>query len=193
MIIRIGYNTTMKIITVPNPKLEQVSKAVELNQDIVKFVPKLEQTLLMKQNPAGVGLSAPQVAKNWRIFSLFLDHKQPGSIKTYVNPVVVGKSKELSLDETRSGPFLEGCLSIPFIYGPVKRHTWLELEYSYYDTATGQWKQEREKFADFPARVVQHELDHLEGILFTKRTLEQGMILYREVEGKLVPLPELNA
>lgn len=175
----------MTIVTIPHPSLTKKSKSVDLDAGLAKFVTKLERALKFKQNPAGVGLSAPQVAKNWRLFSIFLDHDRPESITSYINPRVIDRSDQLTLSEDKDGPFLEGCLSIPKIYGPVKRFEWLELEYDFYDRDKGEFAQAKQRFSDFPARVVQHELDHLDGILFTQRAIEQGLELYQDVNGKL--------
>lgn len=176
----------MKIVTVPHPALAKVSRVIDLDQNLAKFLTKLENTLRYKQNPAGVGLSAPQVAKNWRVFSLYLDHDKPDLIRSYINPKVVDQSDQLTLSEEDGKPFLEGCLSIPNVYGPVKRHQWIELEFAQFNPLTSQYETLRKKFSDFPARVVQHELDHLDGILFTQRALEQGLEIFEEINGKLV-------
>ena len=76
---------------------------------------------------------------------------------------------------------LEGCLSIPRIWSPVNRHAKVHLEYT---NLRGERKDKW--FSGFDAVIIQHEMDHLHGILFTQRSLEQHMKLYEEKNGKLV-------
>lgn len=180
----------MKIITVPNPTLKKVSTPVEVaDKKLATFIADLEKTLVTKKNPEGVGLSAPQVAKNWRIFSIYLDHTRPNSVETLVNPVIVSASRKMSLGgSSQEKPFLEGCLSIPQTFGPVWRHHRITLEYFELDLSDLKLIPRSKKFKGFPARVVQHEMDHLDGILFTDRALEQGLPLYREAGGELVEI-----
>ena len=93
-------------------------------------------------------------------------------------------SKKLTLGPNPQKPILEGCLSIPRIYGPVYRHQWVKLKYKY---TSGVYlvKTTVVKFTHFEARVVQHELDHLNGILFPDRSLKDNLPLYQEINDKL--------
>ena len=75
---------------------------------------------------------------------------------------------------------LEGCLSIPHIWGPVTRNTKILLEYQ---DLTGE--KHSEWFSGFTSVIIQHEMDHLQGVLFTQRVLEQKGRLYQEKDGKL--------
>ncbi|KKS44950.1 MAG: Peptide deformylase, partial [Candidatus Gottesmanbacteria bacterium GW2011_GWA2_42_18] len=75
---------------------------------------------------------------------------------------------------------LEGCLSIPRIWGPVKRAAKIFL---HYQDLTG--KKYLKWFSGFEATVIQHEIDHLNGIVFTQRAVEQKGQLYREEDGEL--------
>ena len=165
----------LKIFTVPHPLLRQKSLAVvTIDAKIQKFIRQLEQTLIHADNPKGVGLSAPQVGKLWRIFY---------TTRVFINPQIVSASKKLILGPDPNQPILEGCLSIPHIWGPVYRHQWIKLRWQ---MANGRWQ--TAKFSDFPARVIQHEIDHLNGILFTDHSLKQHQPLYQEKRGKLTPL-----
>lgn len=78
---------------------------------------------------------------------------------------------------------LEGCLSIPKIWGPVQRYQKVLLTYQDLDG-----KPHKRWFSGFKATVIQHEIDHLQGILFTQRTLEQKHELFEEKSGKLEKL-----
>ena len=180
----------MKIIEVPNPILKQVSEPIkEIDKKILTFIQELEQTLINKKNPEGVGLSAPQIGKNIRIFTTWLDKGNGREIKTYINPVITKASAKLTLGPNPEKPYMEGCLSIPNIYGPVWRHQFLTLQYLTINKDTNALETQTSKFASFPARVIQHEFDHLEGILFTDRSLEQSLPLYQEKNGDLVEIP----
>lgn len=175
----------MKIITAPNPLLYQKSKTVtKIDKQTLKFINNLNITLQNTSNPPGVGLSAIQVGKPLRIFCIKLpNHK----IQTYINPQIIQKShlttlkvkpacrQDRSQKSMVNGYFAEGCLSIPNIYGPVKRHKWIKLKWQ---MANGQ--RQMAKFVDFEARVIQHEYDHLNGILFIDHSLKDDLPLYEQ-------------
>ncbi|MCY4419423.1 MAG: peptide deformylase [Cytophagales bacterium] len=108
----------------------------------------------------GIGLAAPQIGESLRIFivSAALLPEGEGMAKDFrrvcINPQLIWQSKELSTYE-------EGCLSIPGIRAPITRPKQVELSY-----VDEHGKSIKETFDDLPARVVQHEYDHLEGKLF---------------------------
>lgn len=180
----------LPILTVPSQILRTKSQPIaKVDKKVLEFIANLEETLLKKKNPQGVGLSAPQIGKNWRIFSTLLPKDKP-VIQTFINPVIVKVSKKLILGNekhklraTSHEPILEGCLSIPGIYGPVYRHEWIKLKWL---VASGQWLVA--KFSGFTARVMQHELDHLDGILFTDRAIAQKLPLYEDKNGKMLEI-----
>jgi len=197
----------MKIITVPHPTLHQTCDQITgVDKKLVRFIKDLEDTLRNKKNPQGVGLSAPQVDKKLRIFSTFLEHggSKP-EIRTYINPTITRTSPDKTLGPDAKKPLLEGCLSIPNIWGPVWRYKWVKLEYLVLDQTAlnpgieesrastrdgnipGLIKQSK-RFESFPARVIQHELDHLHGILFTDYASQDGLPIYEEKNGDLVEI-----
>lgn len=109
---------------------------------------------------AGVGLAAPQINMPIRLFvvdaSPFED-EQPdlnGFKKTFINPLMIDETGE-------PWKFNEGCLSIPGIREDVERHPVIHLQY-----CDESFKEYRETFTGIAARIIQHEYDHLEGILF---------------------------
>jgi peptide deformylase len=100
----------------------------------------LTKTLLNKTDPPGVGLSAIQVGAARRIFLTYLprEPKLPSKswtpenleINIFINPKSsTATSKKMTLGGKRGRPFLEGCLSIPRLYGPVNRHQWIDVTY----------------------------------------------------------------
>ncbi len=214
---------SLPIITIPSPILRRKSHPVDpLDPKIRQFITSLEETLTQKKNPPGVGLSAPQIGKNWRIFATFLPEQsvadrsdlkgKKSTLKTYINPQIVSASKKLTLGPHKKEPILEGCLSIPGIYGPVLRHEWIKLRFvpgnlgNSGNQVNGKRKstqppqlpqlpnplpEKTQVFSGFTARVIQHELDHLDGILFTDRSLQQKQPLYEEKDGKFIQI-DLN-
>lgn len=175
----------MKIISAPHQTLRTVADEVKVvDKKLVKFIEELESTLKYKDNPKGVGLAAPQVDKKWRIFSSQFarggdfDDLKSLEIRSYINPEIVKHSGKQTFGDDKKHPQLEGCLSIPHIYGPVPRWEWVEL--NYFVLENGELKAKSEKFVDFEARVIQHETDHLNGILFTDYILEYDLPVYFE-------------
>jgi len=126
------------------------------------------------QKASGVGLAAPQIGKNIRIFIVdttpMEDEKYPDFKKTFVNPEILEESGE-------EWDFEEGCLSIPGIREDVSRYEKLTVRYFDED-----WNEHIESYDGIAARIIQHEHDHLDGVLFTdylngfKRRLLKGKL-----------------
>ena len=166
-----------KIITIPHPSLRKKAEFVtHSDKKLENFVKELEETLSKKRNPRGVGLAAPQVDKLWRIFAINLDKK----VESFINPKIIKSSKNLTFGP-KDDPYLEACLSIPNLYGPVPRNSWIEVEYQYIDGE--KLSNKKLKLEDFKARVFQHELDHLDGILFTDYALKYDLPVYKGNKG----------
>lgn len=181
---------TAKIVIAPHPALRQVARPVEqVDAKITNLVKTLTATLAATDNPPGVGLAAVQIASNWRIFATQLEsaRSEEPTRRAFINPRISDRSAKLTLGINPREPDLEGCLSIPHLYGPVWRSEWVTLEYQLLE-GDGLSPWHSETFFDFPARVVQHELDHLDGILFTDHVLRQGDALYQEEKHKLVEI-----
>lgn len=129
----------------------------------------LIDTLKGARDPEGVGLSFPQIGLSLRGFVTYLDHR----VRIYLNPEIIDMSEETTLGGTKDRPTLEGCLSIPHLYGPVPRSKKIKIK------AYDEWGNEFGKIlTSFPARLFQHEYDHLEGILFTDYTKKDSLPLY---------------
>ncbi len=110
----------------------------------------------------GVGLAAPQVYEPWRLFAL---HIPPSSAEAAdgIGPIVLANPRVVPLDG-RVALGWEGCLSIPGLSAPVPRWHAVRLTATALDGSAIRWD-----LAGFPARVVQHEQDHLDGIVFPER------------------------
>ena len=186
----------LKIVTVPNVILNQPTKPVkDFSENLKKLIEEMKKTLLAQKDPIGVGLAAPQVGKNLALFIMKPTLKS--SITVFINPKII-KMNYIKLDLTKSTKKtnsndsnqpkskltkLEGCLSIPKIWSPVKRANKLLLQYQ---NPAGEVV--KKWFSGFEAVIIQHEIDHLNGILFTQRALEQKIPLYEEKDGKLEKL-----
>lgn len=163
----------MKIVTTPNEILIKTAKEVEkIDKKILTLIAEMKQVLISQDNPKGVGLAAPQVGVNLRIFLLRPEEGDP--IRVIINPKILTTSKKIVSGIPGTDNHIEGCLSIPHVWGVVKRHESLTLEFQ---DEVGTKK--TEIFKDFPSVIVQHEVDHLNGILFTKRVIEQKGQLYK--------------
>lgn len=139
----------LKIITNPNKILRQKASAIKdiTDKEIQKLIPEMIETMLRKD---GLGLAAPQVGQSVRMIAV--RHKDGELIM--INPMIVKKSLLKEIDE-------EGCLSVPNIFGEVKRCKKITVKY-----LDGDGKQHKISAEGLFARVIQHEIDHLDGILF---------------------------
>lgn len=163
------------IITTPNDVLMTPAQAVvKIDHKVKKIISEMRETLSKADNPKGVGLAAPQIGVSLRIFLINPQENDP--ISVYINPTFTWKSDTLVKGIPGKTGKLEGCLSIPKVWGVATRHRSVTL--SYLDEA-GTTRQQ--KFTGFPAIIIQHEMDHLDGILFPKRVIEQKGTLYKPV------------
>ncbi len=178
-----------KIITIPDPILRQKSKSVEsIDKRVFDMVKDLTETLGKTKTPKGVGISAPQIGKLVRICLVY--SKESKKLLTLINPEIIWKSKRISKAVPESeNPYreatssaYEGCLSAPELWGSVERHKTIRVRYQTLNNQTIV-----RKFSGFTGIVAQHEIDHLDGILFIDRILQQKGKLYqieKDKEGK---------
>ena len=169
------------IVHTPDPILTAAAKSVSsFDKKLDQLIGNMRETLLATRNPIGVGLAAPQIGEPYRIF--LTRPREKSKIKVFVNPQIVEHSKDLTDGVPDRENKLEGCLSIPKVWGRVKRSKTITLAYQ-----DEQGKKHRESFAGFLATIIQHETDHINGILFTQRVLEQKGKLFQTIkdeEGK---------
>lgn len=146
-----------------NPILRTISEEIqEINQEIIDFCNKL--TVLMYQNK-GVGLAAPQVGENIRIIATSQREQKKTKDKLLgetimINPKIIDKSKETILWE-------EACISLPNAIGMVRRHRAITVEF-----LDLKGKKQNKKYKEFNAVIIQHEMDHLDGVLFMDKLVE---------------------
>lgn len=173
----------LKVLIAPNKILITPSIPIKKIDSKVKKLAK-DMILLLKKGakgkPFGVGLSACQVGQLLRISIAY--SKKSRQYLTFINPKILWRSKRKMLGVPERENSLEGCLSIPGVWGKVWRHKKIKVSYQ-----TLKGTPVVRKFDGFLSVVVQHEYDHLNGILFIQRVLEQKGNLYKiekDKEGK---------
>ena len=164
------------IVAYGHPVLKKEAEEIREGEDVSGLITDMFETM-GKAN--GVGLAAPQINKGIRLFvlnsNLMLDEEdeEKGIRKAFINPIILDEYGDKYV-------FEEGCLSIPEIRAEITRPEKLTIEY--FDE---NWNLKEEEFTGMTARVIQHEYDHLEGILFVDylKGLKRRM-----VKGKLVDI-----
>jgi peptide deformylase len=165
----------LKIARMGNPVLRMPAAAVE--DPTAPWVRRLVDDMIETMEDAGgTGLAAPQVHQPWRIVVFFVAGERlsglPGDVAqdltVLINPVVEPLGRERAFG-------WEGCLSVPGMRGIVPRH--LRIRYR----ATGRDGETIEREVEgFHARVVQHECDHLDGILYPQRMTDLRLLFFLE-------------
>ena len=158
--------TVKKILTEPNKLLRQVSKSVKKVGDEERKI--MDDMLETMYDAPGIGLAAVQIGIPKRIIVMDISRdenkKEP---RYFVNPVIKNKNKEKAKYE-------EGCLSVPNQFAEIERPNTCEVEYLDYEG-----KKKLLKADGLLATCIQHEMDHLEGILFIDylSKLKKSMII----------------
>jgi len=157
----------LPIVAYGDPILKKECEEIDENYPNLKqLISDMFETMYKAK---GVGLAAPQIGKNIRLFivdgSPFAedeeDEEDPRAEgienfkKVFINPII-------EEEDGREWPFQEGCLSIPKIRENVSRKP--DITVSFYDE---NWELKEESYSGYAARIFQHEYDHIEGILFT--------------------------
>ena len=137
--------------------------SVEIGEDYPELKKLIEDMFLTMAAAEGVGLAAPQIGKNIRLFVVDCsamadeDPKCEGFRKAFINPTIYEVSEETIL-------WNEGCLSVPGLHEDVRRPEVIRMRY-----LDEQFVEHDEEFDGFRARAIQHEYDHLEGKMFVDR------------------------
>lgn len=155
-----------------NKILRTVSKPVKkIDRKILKFIEDMKVTM---DHEKGVGLAAPQVGVNERVVICKFNHDTPHElIIPMINPVITKKSEEMVLGE-------EGCLSLPGRYDAIARHEALTVKY-----LDVKGRENVLKLSGFNARVVQHEVDHIDAHLYIDHLMDEATLqLKKEVAKK---------
>tara|TARA_B100000579_G_C22751302_1_gene814169 strand:- start:154 stop:708 length:555 start_codon:yes stop_codon:yes gene_type:complete len=174
---------TLPIVAFGNPILR--SKCQNISADYPGLIDLLSNMWETMYQANGVGLAAPQINKSIRLFLIdttpFKDDEEISNDqivkKVFINPILIEESGE-------EWSFNEGCLSIPDIREDVIRNSTITI--SYFDE---NFKKHTDVFDGLVARVIQHEYDHINGVLFVDKisTLRKRMI-----KGKLKDITKGN-
>lgn len=156
----------LPIVPYGDPVLRKETEEIESNFPVKELIKDMFETMYQA---SGVGLAAPQIGKAIRLFVVdsapfaeMDDVTDPKEIKelsnfkkAFINPIIVEeKGKEWA--------FEEGCLSIPGVNADVMRNDTIVIEYY-----NEKWELIEEEYCGLIARIIQHEYDHIEGVLFT--------------------------
>ena len=153
------------VVTYPSDGLKQPCSVVsDFGQSLRTTIASMAETMYAEK---GVGLAAPQVGLQKRIIVMDHDAGLVDSLRALINPVIIWSSDEKQFSQ-------EGCLSIPGVTVNVERSVEVSVEYR---DVMGQTR--HTCFTGILARIVQHELDHLDGILMLDRAtpMERKMAL----------------
>ena len=157
----------LPIVAYGDPILKKECEEIDENYPNLKqLISDMFETMYKAK---GVGLAAPQIGKNIRLFivdgSPFAEDEDEDDDpraegiehfkKVFINPII-------EEEDGKEWPFQEGCLSIPKIRENVSRKP--DITVSYYDE---NWELQEESYSGYAARIFQHEYDHIEGVLFT--------------------------
>lgn len=140
-----------KIIKYPAPVLRKKCQKIDKIDEETKKL-SLDMTEIMTENQ-GIGLAASQVGELKRIIAVQMEER----VEIFINPEIISKSKETEIME-------EGCLSFPGLFLKIKRAKEIEIK-----TLNLEGEEFQLKAKGLLARVIQHEIDHLDGILFVDK------------------------
>jgi peptide deformylase len=158
-----------KIVTLPEPVLRRKAKAVtKFDKDLQTTIDDMVETM---RDAPGVGLAATQIGLSERLIVIeYYEHEEdevkaeenedeevPKKVWAMLNPEIVKASEEKVMG-------IEGCLSIPSLVGEVERHAEIQIK-----GLNRHGKPMKVKAKGWLARIFQHEIDHLNGVLFTDR------------------------
>ena len=158
----------LSILTYPDEQLKQISSPVEfVDEKLLAFITDLEET--MRNGPGGVGIAAPQVGQLLRVAIVDVSSKpkiqQHGRL-VLINPEIT------KWDGMKVGR--EGCMSVPDFTGNVIRAEQIKLNY-----LDEQGEQQSIETSGYEARAIQHEMDHLDGMLFLDRLVSRRNDLFK--------------
>lgn len=151
-------NMIYPIVAYGDPVLKKPAQDIDDTQgdlDLPTLVADMYETMY---HAHGVGLAAPQIGMSLRLFvidSREMDEQEEGLKQAFVNPTILE-------EEGNAWAFEEGCLSIPNIRADVARKPKIKIHY--FDE---NWEEHEATYEGLVARVIQHEYDHIEGVLFT--------------------------
>ncbi|MPM20967.1 Peptide deformylase [bioreactor metagenome] len=161
----------LPIVAYGHPTLRKKSEDISPDYpDLEKFLADLTETMYVAD---GVGLAAPQVNRNIRIFVIDCNpfkerYPEAENVKgVFINPQILEQTGEEWM-------YNEGCLSVPGIHEDVSRKKTIKIRYT-----DENWVEQTKTYTGIVARVIQHEYDHLEGVVFTDRLSSMRKLLLK--------------
>ncbi len=143
--------TPFSVVTEPTPSLRERSRELRVDEVTTpEFQAYLDRLIVTMFEKDGVGIASPQVGQNIRAIVV----NMPQGAECFINPEILKKSEQLVDSE-------EGCLSVPGKYGIVKRHKKVTIRAMNRHGRTMEFEAKQ-----FTAIIFQHEIDHLDGVLF---------------------------
>ncbi len=164
-----------QIVYLPDPVLRRKAhKVTNFDTDLQVLIDDMVDTL---RDAPGVGLAAPQVGVSQRVVVIEFqedeeDDDSPKKLYVIVNPEITQKSEETVMG-------IEGCLSIPELVGEVERHTAITVK-----ALNRRGQPVKYKISGWLARIFQHEIDHLDGVVYTDRATR----VWKPREGEEAPV-----
>jgi peptide deformylase len=144
---------SLQVVKYPDPRLKEICTPIDtIDEPLIRLVEGMWRLML---ESSGVGLAGPQVGVTVRLF-VASPSFSPEDLRVYINPRIVEASGKVEEEE--------GCLSFPLIYTNVKRDAIVTVESTDLDGNTF-----RETCGDLHSRIIQHEIDHLDGRLLVDR------------------------
>jgi peptide deformylase len=172
----------LPIITAPDPRLKIKARPVRAVDDRIRRL--MDDMLETMYGAIGIGLAAPQVGQSSRVIVLDVarDGEKPQPLQL-ANPEILWRSPELTTGN-------EGCLSLPEHYAEVTRPAKIRLRYLDYQNEIREIEA-----SGLLAMCLQHEIDHLDGVLFVDHisSLKRGMILRKLAKAKRIGVPATAA
>lgn len=163
-----------KLVGSKNPILrKRARKVLSVDKKVKTLISDMKDTLLAQTDPEGIGLAAPQIGKSLRIFLM----KPKSTISVVINPEIIKVAKVTKNKSDEK--IMEGCLSIPHHYGPLTRAKNVTIKY-----LSENGEKTTKEFNGFPAQIILHEIDHLNGVLFVDRIIEQKKPLFEIKNGE---------
>lgn len=157
-----------EILTYPDPRLKQISvPVVHFDDELRQFIIDIEQ--IMRSSPGGVGIAAPQVGRLQRI--VIVDVSRKSKIEHHGRLVLINPEITAYEGYTKGR---EGCMSVPDYTGNVMRAERISVEYCDEHST-----QHTLQTSGYEARAIQHEIDHLDGLLFLDRLVSRRNDLFR--------------
>ena len=174
----------MRIITTPDPRLrEKSAKVGVIDDEILEIISNMRKLSLdwEKDHPyeLSAAMAAPQMGENKRIIIVRddMEDKANATFTALINPEIIKAEGKVISD-------FEGCLSVPSIYGKVPRYSKVRVKAKLEDGTEA-----RVKATDELARILQHEIDHLDGVLFIDHIKDDPNAFYKmDDKGDLVPI-----